>query len=531
MKPIRLIRGFFTVGGWTMASRVLGFARDVMIASVLGAGPVAEAFWIAFSLPNMFRRFFAEGAFNTAFVPIFSEKVEKGTDPVRFASDAFSALGSILILFTLVASVFMPALVFAMASGFLGDDRFDLTVLYGRISFGYILFISLAALCSGVLNTIGRFAAAAAAPVLLNVILVATLFLAQLGAFPQDLAFGSLAGEDLARANTGTLLSWGVLVGGVGQLALVWFAAARAGFRIRVHFPKITPDLIHLAKVAAPAMLAGGVLQINLLVGRQVASFSDGAIAWIGYADRLYQLPLGVVGIAVAVVLLPDLSRRLAAKDDGGARWTFNRANEISLALTLPAAAALVAMPTALVSVLYQRGSFTAEDTQATALAVALYGLGLPAFVLQKVFQPLFFARQDTKTPFRYAVVAMVVNAVIAIAGSLLIGWVAAVIASTISAWVMVWLLMRGSRPMGEVAQIDDRFRRRIWRICLSSAIMAVVLVAGAWLLGPALVMGGWRYLALAGLVALGIVTYFVAAHVTNALRLSEIRSAMRRGH
>ena len=528
MKPIRLMMGLFTVGGWTMASRVLGLVRDLMIAAFLGAGPVAEAFLVAFALPNMFRRFFAEGAFNTAFIPIFSKKVEKEEDALTFASDAFAALGSLLIVFTLLAQLFMPWLVLAMASGFMGDERFPLAVIYGRIAFGYILFISLAALCSGVLNTAGRFAAAAAAPVLLNVILISALLLAESGV-PGDAMAPGIPGTDAGAVATGTMLTWGVLVAGLAQLALVWWAAARAGFPIRLRRPRLTPDLIQLARVAAPAMLAGGVLQINLLVGRQVASFTDGAIAWIGYADRLYQLPLGVVGIAVAVVLLPDLSRRLAAEDDTGAKGAFNRAAEISLALTLPAAAALVVIPAALVSVLFQRGSFTAEDTAATATAVALYGLGLPAFVLQKVLQPLFFARQDTKSPFRYAVVAMVVNAVIAVGGSYVIGWHAAVISSTLAAWCMVWLLMRGARPMGDVARFDDRFRSRLWKICLSSIIMAAALLGGAALLGDALYSYGWRYLALAALVIGGIVIYFAAAHLTGALRLSEVRGALRR--
>ena len=230
------------------------------------------------------------------------------------------------------------------------------------------------------------------------------------------------------------------------------------------------------------------------------------------------------MGIAVAVVLLPDLSRRLTAGDDTGARSAFNRAGEISLALTVPAAAALVVIPTALISVLFQRGSFTAEDT-----AVALYGLGLPAFVLQKVLQPLYFARQDTRTPFRFAVVAMVVNAVIAVGGSYVIGWHAAVISSTIAAWAMVWLLWRGTAPLGDVARFDTRFYKRLGRVCLSSGIMALALIGGATVLGDALNSPGWRYLALAGLVTSGIVVYFASAQLTGALSLSEIRGAFRR--
>ncbi len=529
MKPIWLMSGFLTVGVWTLLSRVLGFVRDILIAGWLGTGPVAEAFLIAFSLPNMFRRFFAEGAFNTAFIPLFSKKLETGDDPETFANDAFAALGSLLIGFTLLAQVFMPWLVLAMASGFAGDERFGLAVLFGRIAFPYILFISLAALLSGVLNATGRFAAAAAAPVLLNVILIGALALAESGLLGFAMPIETGSGAERTGLHHGTLLVWGVLAAGVAQLALLWTAAARAGFRIRPRWPRLTPDLKRLAVIALPAMLAGGVVQINLLVGRQVASFYDGAIAWLSYADRLYQLPLGVVGIAVGVVLLPDLSRRLAARDDDGARHALSRAGEVSLALTIPSAVALVAIPLPLISVLFQRGAFDASDSAATALAVAVYGLGLPAFVLQKVLQPLYFAREDTRTPFRFAVVCMVVNIVVAVSMAWLLGYIGAAIGTTVAAWAMVLQLARGTAGMGAVARFDDRFRARLWRICAAAAIMGAALWLAAAALAPALAMPGWRYLALAALVGLGIVVYFGAGHIIGAFRLSEFRSALHR--
>ena len=272
MQQIRLVSGVLTVGVWTLLSRVFGFARDILIAALLGAGPVAEAFFVAFALPNMFRRFFAEGAFNMAFVPMFSKKLEAGDDAEAFASNAFSGLAGVLIVFSLFAIALMPWLVIAMASGFIGDDRFDLAVTYGRYVFVYILFISLAALLSGVLNASGRFAAAAAAPVLLNLILVTALLIAHIN--------GS-GDEAVGRA-----LVVGVIIAGVAQLALLWVATDRAGYRIRPHWPRLTPNIKRLAIIAAPAALAGGVVQINLLIGRQVASFFDGAIVWLNIADR-----------------------------------------------------------------------------------------------------------------------------------------------------------------------------------------------------------------------------------------------------
>ncbi|MBK5933636.1 putative peptidoglycan lipid II flippase [Rhodovulum imhoffii] len=512
MRPIRLVKGFVTVGGWTLASRILGFVRDILIAAWLGTGPAHQAFVVAFSLPNLFRRFFAEGAFNMAFIPMFSKRLESGDDPEGFARDAFSALGGILIVLTLLAMAAMPWMVLAMASGFYGQEQFDLAVLYGRIAFPYILFISLAALLSGVLNAAGRFAAAAAAPVLLNVLFIA----AMVGA--------ALTGGDLALA-----LSWTVPVAGIAQLALVWIAARRANFTLVPHLPRLTPDLKRLAIIAAPAALAGGVVQVNLLVGRQVASYFDSAVSWLYNADRLYQLPLGVVAIAIGVVLLPDLSRRLKAGDEAGGRASLNRATEFALALTLPAAAALMVIPGPLVSVLFERGAFGPQDTAQTALAVAVYGAGLPAFVLQKVLQPLFFARADTRRPFYYAVGAMGVNAGLAIGLAPFIGFIAAALATTAAGWAMVGQLWLGSRRMGMAATFDERLIRRAPRIVLASALMGLCLWGGAWGLAPWLKADTLRYGALALLIALGIVSYFGFGHLLGAFHLSDFRNALKR--
>lgn len=513
MKPIRLVRGFFTVGGWTLASRILGFVRDAWIAAVLGTGPAAQAFIIAFSLPNMFRRFFAEGAFNTAFVPMFAKRLEAGEDAQGFARDALSGLATVVLGVTLLAQVFMPWLVLLMASGFQGDERFDLAVDYGRIAFPYILLISLAALASGVLNATGRFAAAAAAPVLLNVIFIAVLALVPVMGWDAGLA-----------------ITWAVPLAGVAQLALVWWAAHKAGITLLPRLPRLTPEMKHLAAVAAPAMLAGGVVQVNLLVGRQVSSYYDQAVAWLYNADRLYQLPLGVVAIAIGIVLLPDLSRRLRNDDTGGARHSMNRAAEFALALTLPAAVALVVSAQPMVSVLFERGRFGPEDTVATALAVAVYGVGLPAFVLQKVLQPLFFAREDTKRPFQYALVAMVVNAALAIGLAPVIGYIAAALATSAAGWVMVWQLWRGSRSMGQAVWLDDGLIHRAPRIALAALVMGGVLWAAQTALAPMLVAAGWRYLALALLIGAGIVSYFAAGAALGAFRLADFKSAVRRG-
>ena len=512
-RQIRLMSGVFTVGGWTLISRVLGFIRDIMIAAFLGSGPVAEAFLIAFSLPNMFRRFFGEGAFNTAFIPLFSKKVEGGEDAKRFAEDAMAGLATILIIFTLLAQLLMPWMVLAMASGFAADARFDMTVAFAQVTFPYILFISIAALLSGVLNSLGRFAAAAAAPVLLNIILIGTMWIAY------------KTGGDVGWA-----LVLGVPVAGIGQMGLLWWAAARAGMKLRLRLPRITPELKRLAIIAGPAALAGGVVQVNLLVGRQVASYFDGAIAWLNYADRLYQLPLGVVGIAIGVVLLPDLSRRLRAGDEVGSQNSINRAAEFTLLLTLPAAVALVVVPFPIVSVLFQRGAFDLQDAYATGLAVSIYGFGLPSFVLHKVLSPIYFAREDTRTPFRFALVSMVVNLVLAVGLAYWFGYLAAAIGTSVAGWVMLVLLWCGTRSMGIAGRMDDRLRRVLPKIIIASLLMGAAIWGLSIVMHDLFVTPTVRYGALALLIIAGAIVYGSLIIGLGAMTLSDIKRGLRRG-
>ncbi len=512
MKQIRLFSGLFTVGFWTLASRILGFLREILLAAYIGPGPVMDAFVAAFRLPNMFRRFFAEGAFNAAFVPMFSKRLEGGENAQGFAQDAFNLLALAVLALVGLAMVFMPALVWVTAEGFYGDERFDLAVDYGYIVFPYILFMSLAALFSGVLNATGRFAAAAAAPVLLNIFACSALIL------------GAVSGGEVIR--------WLLAVipaAGVAQLALVWVATERAGIRIRPGLPKLSPEMRNLVRVAVPAALAMGVTQVNLVVGQLVASKTEKAVSWLFAADRLYQLPLGVVGIAVGIVLLPDLSRRLRAGDKDGARNAFSRAGEFTLLLTIPSTVAFVIIPTPLVSVLFERGQFGPEDTAATALAVAIYGVGLPAFMLQKLLQPLFFARENTRTPFHYAVVAMIVNAALAFGLYPVVGWIAPAIAASAAGWAMVALLAIGARRMGEEARFDARFKRRAWRIVAASVGMGVVLFVALHLFGWVFALPGWRYPALFLLIAIAAITYFALGHLLRAFEVSEFRRALRR--
>ncbi|MGB5863952.1 MAG: murein biosynthesis integral membrane protein MurJ [Sulfitobacter sp.] len=512
MKSIRLMTGFFTVGIWTLLSRVLGFVREVLILSLIGPGPLMDAFVAAFRLPNMFRRFFAEGAFNAAFVPMFSKRLEGGADAAQFAQNAFSGLFFVVTLLTGLGMIFMPGLVWLTAEGFAEDERFDLTVGFGRIVFPYIFCMSLAALFSGILNATGRFAVAAAAPVLLNIFVISALTIAAVTGGPAIF-----------------WLVWAIPIAGIAQLVLTWRAAIQAGFNLRPTRPRWNKDMRDLVVIALPAALASGVMQINLVVGQLVASQYENAVSWLFAADRLYQLPLGVVGIAVGVVLLPELSRRLRAGDDAGAKSALSRAAEISMALTIPSAVALVVIPLTLVSVLFERGASGTDDSAAIATAVMIYGLGLPAFVLQKLIQPVYFAREDTKRPFYFAVVAMVVNAGLAVGLAQWVGWLAPAIAATVAGWTMYALLAIGARGFGDAARVDVRFRTRIWRIVAASVVMGVVMWFLNVQLSTLLSVPWWRGLGLLLLLTGGAMTYFAAGQMIGAFKLSEFKAAMRR--
>ena len=512
MSGARLLKGIMTVGFWTLLSRVLGMAREVLLYMLIGAGPVLDAFVVAFRLPNIFRRFFAEGAFNAAFVPLFSKRLQAQDNPIGFASQAMGGLAFALALLTALALIFMPALVWLTAQGFMGDARFDMAVEYGRVMFPYIFLISLSALLSGALNAQGRFAMAAAAPVLLNIIIICALCL----------------GWVMNHAVIYYLI-WAVPIAGVAQLAALWRAAQAAGLPIHLGRPSFSPEMRQLVRIALPAALANGVLQINLLVGQLVASQHPGAVSWLYGADRLYQLPLGVVGIAVGIVLLPELSRRLQAKDQTGAKQAFASATEITLALSLPATMALCVVPYPFVSALFEHGATSLHDAQAMALATAIYGLGLPAFVLQKLLQPLYFAREDTRKPFRFALVGMGVNAALAVGLMPFIGWVAAAIATSLSAWAMVGLLFWGVRGFDDILKPDAALKHRLLRMCIAGLFLGVALYGIQFFISPAITSVSGRIVYALFLVIAGAGLYLWLGERLKAFSLQEIKASFKK--
>ncbi len=471
-----LMRNFMTVGGSTTTSRLLGFVRDMFMAAALGTGPVADAFLVAFRFPNLFRRLFAEGAFASAFVPLFARTLEgEGVDAARrFGSEALSALLAVLIAITLVAMIGMVPLMMVMAPGFVPDPaKFDLTVLLTRIAFPYLTLISLLALYSGVLNARGRFLAAAMAPGLLNVVFVAAL------------AYLLLSHHE-STAEAGVLLSVATLIGGVLQLCLVMGAAWRDGMLLPLRRPRLTPGVRRLAALALPGLVAGGVTQINIVIGTMIASFAPGAIAVLGYADRLYQLPLGIVGATIAVVMLPDLARHLRAGRDDLADHTQNRSLEFAMALTLPAAVALFLLAKPIVQVIYQRGAFGPEDTLVTASTLMGFAAGLPAFVLIKVFSPGFFARMDTRTPMWFAAVGVGVNIAASLALFPFFGAVGIAIATSVSGWVNAALLGFALHRRGHFL-FDAKVRRSLPLVLAAALAMGAAVWFAAWWAEPLL--------------------------------------------
>lgn len=511
------LRAILTVGGFTMLSRILGFVRDILIAAVLGAGPIADAFFVAFKFPNLFRRLFAEGAFAAAFVPILSGHVAaKDEAGARaFSEQALSLLVLILAIVVAVAELAMPVLMLLLAPGFVDEAaKFEITVLLTRITFPYLLFISAASLLSSVLNTHDRYAAAAATPIWLNLCLIgAVLFIAPLTPSP------------------GHALAIGVFAAGVVQVVFLYGACVRAGIVLRPRWPKLTSDIRLLFKRIVPVAVGAGVYQINLVIDIVIASLlASGSIAYLFYADRVTQLPLGVVGVAIGTALLPRLSRAIANGDKTGASYAQNRAIEFAALLTLPAAVALALIAEPIIHVLFERGAFDAEATAKTAAALAVYAYGLPAYVLIKVLAPGYFARGDTKTPVIISVGAMTVNLGLNLALMGPFQHVGIAMATVASSWLNAGLLAWVLRRRGGLV-LDPRLLERLPRVVLASTAMGGALWFGTDAAVDALnaEMTIEKAAALAGLVVLGLAVYAIAAFGLRAVTRSDV-SILSRG-
>jgi putative peptidoglycan lipid II flippase len=516
-----LVRKFATVGGATLGSRVFGFVRETFMAAALGTGPVADAFNTAFRLPNTFRRLFAEGAFNSAFVPLFAKEIEaRGMDGARrFAEEVFGVLFTVLLLLTIAMELAMPFIVRELiAPGFADDpEKFASTVTFATIMFPYLACMSLGAMMAGMLNSLHRYFAAAIAPVFLNVILIGVL------------AYAWYSGHDAIAVGYG--VSWGVMAAGLVQLVIVWIAVRNAGMRIGIRRPRLTANVRRLLVLALPAAITGGITQINLLINTNIASAKAGAVSSLVYADRIYQLPLGVVGIAVATVLLPELARALRAGNLNEAANLQNRSVEFTLFLTLPAAAALLVMSEPIVRLLFERGKFLPESTLIVGHILAIYGLGLPAFVLIKAFIPGFFAREDTRTPMIFAAISVAVNVSLALTLFPSLGASGIAIAEIVAGWANALLLFATLVWRGHWGR-DIPLLTRIPRLIAAAAIMAVALhYAIDWLAFPLSSAAplAMRAATVCGLVLAAMAIYFAFAFCLGGASLGTIRRNLKR--
>ncbi|MEO0542329.1 MAG: murein biosynthesis integral membrane protein MurJ [Pseudomonadota bacterium] len=515
-----LFAKFASVGAATSVSRVLGFVREAMIAAILGAGPVADAFYAAFRFPNLFRRLFAEGAFNAAFVPLFAKEVEgNGRDEAaKFAGDVLSSLLLVLLVITVAAIAFMPFLVATIiAPGFTDTpEKFTLTTQLARIMFPYLAAMSVVAMLSGILNSFRSYFIAAIAPVVLNVVMITALAASAWWALP-------------AR-ETGIALAIAVVVSGVLQLAVVLYGLRKIGFRFQPRRPKLSPKVKRLLALAAPAALTGGIVQINIVIGQIIASQQDNAISWLSFADRIYQLPLGIVGIAIGVVLLPELARALSANDTEEARQLQNKSLEFGMGLTIPAAVALYLIPAQIVAVLYERGAFVPETTIATADALAAFAIGLPSFVLIKILQPAFFAREDMKTPMWFSLVSLVVNVVGSLTLFSYIGHVGIALATSLAGWANAILLAIALTRRNDFS-IAGSTVRRLCMIVAATGIMAAFLWGFDQFTQMSFSDGGFltRLGLLSTAVVLGGAIYFISALALGGIDRALLRKALRR--
>ena len=521
---MRLLKSTAIIGSLTLVSRLLGLVREVLIASFLGAGIVSDAFFTAFKLPNVFRRMFAEGAFNAAFVPLYARRIEEEGDAAadEFAKEAMAALfvcvAAVVILFELTMPWSLSLIGYGLERAIdpvTGLSPYYLAVIFAQITMPYLLFMSLAALFSGILNTRNHFALAAAIPILLNIFMIAALLA------------GGVAGW--SQKTIGYGLAVAVAFSGVAQMGAVIWGCKKAGVEIGFKRPRLTPGVKRLAILGVPGMISAGITQINLLISHSIATMQQSAASWLTYADRLYQLPLGMIGIAMGIALLPALSRRLRAGDIVGAKQSLNRAVEIAAFLTIPAAFALAVIPDFLISGLYERGAFTSDTTIQVTKALRMFAYGVPAFVMLKVLTPAFFAREDTKTPMIYAGLSAVINIGLGLYLFKSIGFQGLALATTVAAWTNVvcltWILLKD-----DSFTPDMRLLSRLPRIAMASAVMAVALIAIAAPMSKYLTGNFAKDFVVLGFVCgIGFVIYAAAAALLRAFNMSDIRDALKR--
>ncbi|HZU62609.1 MAG TPA: murein biosynthesis integral membrane protein MurJ [Novosphingobium sp.] len=519
---MNLLKATGTIGGLTLVSRILGLVRDSLFARVVGAGFASDAFLVAFRLPNMFRALFAEGAFASAFIPMFNQKV---ADPegqglasgLDFAEQALSVLLPTLLAMTVLLEAFAWPVTWALSGKFHGvtPAQFGYAVLLSRLTIPYLAFISLVSLLGGILNSLHKFWVNAAAPILLNLTLIVAILLFR-------------SHDPLITARNQALA---VSVSGALQLAWLAHACWRNGVSLRPRLPRLTPEVKRLMALIWPAAAGAGAVQINLVISTALAAslLDHGSVTYIYMADRLNQLPLGLIGIGLGTVLLPTISRQLGAGEEAAAMATQNRGLELALALTLPATMGLVFCGEPIAAALFGYGRYSAADTHHTAQALAAFSVGLPSYILVKVLTPGFYARQDTKTPVRYAMIAMAVNLVLNLVLVLPLAHMGPPLATAISSTVNVAMLYATLVKRGHFRP-DAQLRQRAWRLALAALTMGAVMAISEGRLMP-YVHGGWlmRIGALAVLVGAGVCVYAAATVALGALGREDLALLLRR--
>ncbi len=508
-----LLRSSATVGAFTLLSRFFGFARDVIIANVMGAGALTDAFFVAFKLPNFLRRLFAEGAFNAAFLPMFAGmlKTEGDARATAFASHIMTSLIIVLCIITSLAIFFMPTVILLLAPGYADDpEMMALTTELTRITFPYIIFISVVCLLGGILNSHNRFAAVAFTPVLLNITLISSLLF-----LPEF------------TASTAHAISIGVCISGAVQVAWLVFINIKAGTMPRLSRPRYNKDAQKMLRSFLPVALGAGVAQVNQLVDVIIATYYDNAVSFLYYADRLYELPLGVIGIAVATALLPMLSKHIRAEEHDAANAAIDQALRFTALIGIPSTIGLIVLADPIVRTIYQHGAFSESDAQAVVPALIAYSVGLPAFLIIKIFANCFFAAQDTKTPVKIAVVCLITNLIFNLILVQYFAHVGLALATTISGWVNASLLG------------ITLYRRHIFRPCATLILMLLKvticgIIMGAAAYGAHMLMAHWftrplfwQVLGMALLLGTGAVTYAVVLFGSRTLTMRELKGWM----
>ena len=519
---MNLARSLGSVGGLTLASRVLGLARDMLFAQFVGANFASDAFAVAWRMPNMFRALFAEGAFSAAFIPMFNKKVADKDGPglpagIDFADDALSVLLPALVLMTVFLELFAWPATYLISLGFHGasPEQFAFAVMLSRLTFPYLMLISLASLLGGILNSLQKFWVAAAAPILLNVAqIVALLFF-----------------HTHEPLSTTKYQAISVTVGGALQLAWLAHACWASHVRLKLKRPTINADVKRLLKLIGPAAAGAGAVQFNLLISTALATgfLPHGSVSYIYYADRLNQLPLGLIGIGLGTVLLPTISHQLGRGADAEAMSTQNRGLELALFFTLPATVALVICGVPIITGLFQHGEFDALDAVRTGQALAAFSVGLPSYILVKVLTPGYYARHDTKTPMRFAMISIAVNLVLNLALIMPLKHVGPPLATALASTVNVWMLYHTLKKRGHF-EADARLRRRVPRLALAAILMGAALfwitpMVDPYLTGSIISRAG----GLVALVGAGGAVYAIACFLTGGFVLDDLKLMIRR--